>query len=155
MTFYWLWDFPHKSKNEIRAILKRADDPRFDIYAEKLLARTKDPKMAFTLMDQEVFRQKWPALRKRIRKDAWAKRSVAFWQTIYENLAAPSRRLDVARQIKKTRIQKGLNQRDAAYKLGVVQQYISKVENGKENLSIDALDRIAKAFHKKLIIKLT
>ena len=41
-----------------------------------------------------------------------------------------------------------------AKKLGTVQQYISKIENGHENFSIDALARIADVFEKGLVIRL-
>ncbi|MDO9579313.1 MAG: helix-turn-helix transcriptional regulator [Bacteroidales bacterium] len=45
-------------------------------------------------------------------------------------------------------------ERDIAKKLGAVQQYISKIENGHENLSMDTLARIAAVFEKGLVIKL-
>ena len=81
----WLWD-SRLSETEAKKILKQKNDPRFDLYAEKLFSRVNDPKMVFNLMDQATFCQKWPGIKKRMKKDRWFENKVAFWQTIYERL---------------------------------------------------------------------
>lgn len=46
--------------------------------------------------------------------------------------------------IKTTRIQKGVSQKQLAYKLGCTQSYVSKIENGQIRLDIYQLKKIAK-----------
>ena len=170
MKINWLWD-SRIEENEARKILKNAGHPKFDIYAEKLFSRINDPKMVFSIVDKVTFCKKWPAIKKRMRKDLWLKDRVVFWQTIYERvherlkeqgikirqtqeLKVPPERMKLAQQIRKIRIKLGYTQKDIAKKLGVIQQYISKIENGRENVSVDTLTRIADAFGKGLVIRL-
>ena len=94
-----------------------------------------------------------------------------FWQTIYERIHErlkesgikirdareadiSTQRLNLSEQIRDIRMKLGWTQGDIAKKLGVIQQYISKIETGRENVSVDTLARIADAFNKKLVIEL-
>lgn len=166
----WLWDTMLDEK-EVRKILKDMDHPKFDIYAERLLSRVSDPKMVFGIIDEVTFCRKWPAIKRRIRKDQWLKDRVVFWQTIYERACERLReqgirirepqdaeispeRMKVAREIRNIRIESEYTQKEIAEKLGVIQQYISRIENGHENVSVDTLKRIADVFNKRLIIEL-
>ena len=166
----WLWD-SRISETEAKGILKNENHPKFDLYAEKLLSRTSDPVFVFGLMDKVLFCGKWPIIKRRMQKDQWLKERVIFWQTIYERLherfreqgirirapqkaKVPRERLMLARQIRKIRIRLGYTQRDVARKLGVIQQYVSKIESGRENLSLDALKRISDALGKELVVRL-
>jgi len=170
MKTNWLWD-SRLGEDEIRKILKDADNPRFDIYAEKLFSRTNDPRIAFSNIDKVTFCKNWPNIKKRMRKDRWLKDRVIFWQAIYERIheglkgsgirlrksreaKIPPERMKLAQQIRSIRMKSGYTQGDVAKKLGTVQQYISKIENGHENLSVDTLARIANVFSKGLVIKL-
>lgn len=170
MKTNWLWD-SRITEKEAREILKDADNPKFDIYAEKLFSRVNDPKMVFTLVDKITFCRKWPVIKKRLRKNRWLKERVLYWQTIYdrvkfqlkaqgikiripEKIKIPQERLSVAEQIKNIRTKQGYSQKDLAAKLHVIQQYISKIESGKENLSIDALVRISSILGKRVSILL-
>ena len=170
MKINWLWDSKLNEK-EVRNILKDKENPRFDIYAEKLLSRISDPKVVFTLIDEVVFCKKWPGIKKKMNKDSWIKDKVLFWQTIYERLQErlreqgiklrepqeikiPSARMKMAQQIRNIRIKLGYTQKEIAKKLGVIQQYISRIESGRENVSVDTLTRIANVFDKGLIIKI-
>ncbi|MBC8386963.1 MAG: helix-turn-helix transcriptional regulator [Actinobacteria bacterium] len=166
----WLWD-SRLGEIEVRKILKDVNNPKFDIYAEKLFSRVSDPKIAFSIIDKVTFCKKWPTIKKRMRKDRWLKDRVIFWQTIFERIYEELKgrgvklrelqevkispeRMKLAQQIKDIRMKLGYTQEDIAKKLGTVQQYISKVENGHENFSIDTLSRIADVFDKGLVIKL-
>lgn len=167
----WLWD-SRLGENEVRKILRDENHLKFDIYAEKLLSRVSDPKMAFRIIDKLIFCRKWPSIKKRMRKDRWLENRVAFWQTIYERVherlrmsgikirkpqevKIPQERMKLARQIRDMRVKLGYTQKDMAKKLGVIQQYISKIENGYENVSVDTLTRIADVLDKSLVIKLS
>lgn len=170
MKVNWLWD-SRLSEAEVRKILRDGDHPKFDIYAEKLLSRTGDPKMALNIVDKVTFCKKWPVIKKRMKKDKWLKDRVIFWQTIYERVRnrlkeqgikirvtrkvqVPPERMKLAKQIRDIRMKRGYTQQDIARKLGVIQQYVSKIESGHENISIDTLKRIANVFNKKLVVEL-
>ena len=154
MKINWLWD-TRLSENRIKSILKDEKDPRFYIYAEKLFSRVNDPKVAFTYISREIFRKAWPNISKRVEKDTWAKERLVFWQSFYEKASTVSpERMSVAEQIREIRIRMGYTQKEMAEKLGVIQQFISKMETGRENLTIDTLKRIAEILDKKLMIHL-
>lgn len=170
MKTNWLWD-SRLSEREAKRILRDEDHPKFDIYAEKLFSRVSDPAIAFSIVDKETFCRKWPVIKKRMKRDRWIRNRVIFWQTIYEQIyeefkkqgikirtpakvVASPERLKIAQQIRNLRRKLGYTQSDLAKKLGVIQQYISKIETGRENVSIDTLKKIADVFDCNLIIKL-
>ena len=170
MKINWLWD-SRLSENEVRKVLKDKNNPRFDIYAEKLFSRVNDPRVAFDIVNKITFCKKWPTIKKRMGKDRWLKNRVIFWQTIYEQVQqdlkmsgisirepqqakVPPERVKLAQQIRNIRIKLGYTQKEIAKKLGVIQQYISRIESGRENVSVSSLKRIADAFNKTLVIKL-
>lgn len=167
----WLWD-SRLEEDEVKEILKDANHLKFDIYAEKLFSRMSDPKIVFGIVDKITFCKKWPSIKKRISKDHWLKNRVVFWQTIYERALEqlkeqgikvrefqetdiPPERMKIAQQIRDIREKLGYTQKDMAKKLGVIQQYISKIEKGHENLSIDTAKRIANVLGQDLIVKFT
>ena len=166
----WLWD-TSLNEREVRQILKDENHPKFAAYMEKLLSRTNNAKEVFSLIEKRSFCRKWPKVKKRLVKDKWARNKVVFWQVLYDRLkeqlkhkgirireeykyTIPVVRKDIAKQIKKIRTSLGYTQQDIAKQLGVVQQYISKIESGKENISIDTLVRLSSIYNKKINIKL-
>lgn len=154
MKINWLWD-TRLTEKQVKRILKNPSNPRFYIYAEKLLSRTSDPDIALEIIGPKIFRREWPILKKRIQKDVWARHRVAFWQSMYTKmLKNSSQHQEIARQIRGMRLKRGYTQRDMAKKLGVIQQYVSKLETGRENITIDTLERIADVLDKNLVIRL-
>lgn len=170
MRINWLWD-TRLEESKVREILKNENHPKFSIYAEKLFSRVNNPKVAFSIVDKVTFCKKWPSIKKRMRKDRWLRDRVVFWQTIYEHILEglkeqgikirrrlegeiPAERMKLAQEIKGIRVELGYTQEDMAKKLGVIQQYISKIENGRENFSVDTLKRIADVFSKRLVVAL-
>jgi len=95
-------------------------------------------------------------INERVQKDTWAKGKADFWQIFYEKVISisPERR-SIAEQIKNIRIQLGYTQTEMAEKLGVIQQFISRLETGRENLTVDTLKRIAELLGKQLTIHLS
>ncbi|MBI3602532.1 MAG: helix-turn-helix transcriptional regulator [Candidatus Omnitrophica bacterium] len=156
MKVNWLWD-TKLSEARVKKILRNENDPRFYIYAEKLFSRMNNPQEAFDYVPKKVFCKRWPALKKRIEKDAWAKGRADFWQTIYERVhlqKIPLERLSIAGQIKNLRTKLGYTQKEMAQRLGVIQQYVAKLEAGRENLTLDTLKRIAEVLGKQLTVQL-
>lgn len=170
MNKHWLWD-TSLNKKEVKKILKDENNPKFVAYAEKLLARSSNAKEVFSLVEKKSFCRKWHKIKKRLNKDKWARSKVVFWQVIYDSVKdrlkrkgvkirkelihkAPAVRQDLAKQIRKLRTSLGYTQKEVAKQLGVAQQYISKIESGKENVSIGKLVGLASIFNKKIMIKL-
>lgn len=169
MKSEWLWDSRFTERQAAR-ILKDPGNPHFPSVAEKLLGRISPSKKAFLFLDKEIFCRQWPRIKKRLRQDAWMQDKVTFWQMVYESIhkelkaqgiklrepvpAKPNEvQQAIAEQIKKSRGQKNYTQSQLARKLGVIQPYVSRLEHGRENYSVQTLREIAKALNKKLIIK--
>lgn len=53
-------------------------------------------------------------------------------------------------QLKKARLEVGLNQKDAAKALKCTQSYISKVESGQRRIDVIQLKKFAEIYKKKL-----
>lgn len=85
MKINWLWD-TRLTEARVAKILKNENDPRFYIYAEKLFSRVSDPQIAFKYLSKELFYHKWPAIKERVARDAWAHRKVDFWQSVYAEI---------------------------------------------------------------------
>lgn len=158
MKVHWLLD-TRLPETRVKQILKNEEDPRFYIYAEKLFSRVNNSQEAFRFISKRTFRKTWPVIKQRVEKDAWAKPKAEFWQNIYEketgNRITNEERMSIAQQIKSLRVQMGYTQNEMAKKLGVIQQYISKLEAGRENLTIDTLKHVADILGKKLTIQLS
>jgi UDP-N-acetylglucosamine 1-carboxyvinyltransferase len=154
MKINWLWD-TRLSEDRVKKILKNEHDQRFYIYAEKLFSRVSDPKIVFDYIPKKVFCRHWPVISKRIQKDTWVQGRADFWQTVYEKtVGVYPERMSIAEQIKNIRTQMGYSQKELAKRLGVIQQYVSKLEAGRENLTLDTLKKIAEVFSKQLIVRL-
>ena len=52
----------------------------------------------------------------------------------------------LARNLRRLRGERGLSQEALAHKTGLSQTYLSQVEGGKRNISIDNISALAKAF---------
>jgi DNA-binding XRE family transcriptional regulator len=164
----WFWDIP-VGEEKIKEALSNGEHPKFLIYAAKLFSRVREAKEAFCYVDKITFCKKWPAIKKLIRKDAWNSDAPKFWQTIYETVKDGLRAegikirvgkkrilsecLVVAEQIKIIRKEKGYTQKELADKMNVIQQYISAIESGRENFSVETLAAIAGVLDKKLTVR--
>ena len=170
MRINWLWD-SRLDEEKVKKILEDENHPKFDLYAERLFSRVSEPSIVFGFIDEIVFCKKWPGIKKRMRRDRWLRDRGIFWQTIYERvhqrlkeqgikirepqeIKIPQERMRLARQIRDIRVKLGYTQKDIAKKLGVIQQYVSKIENGRENISVDTLKRIADVFGRRVVINL-
>lgn len=56
----------------------------------------------------------------------------------------------LTQQLKKARLQKGLDQNEVARLLGTTQSYVSKVESGQRRIDVIQLKEFAKIYSKKL-----
>jgi DNA-binding XRE family transcriptional regulator len=100
-------------------------------------------------------------------QDKWANHRIIYWQAIYEKLlkkyhqkgmylvrnrdAEPHDPICVAigRKVREAREEAGLSQKELADRAGFCQQFISRIERGKENISLITLKKISKPFGKE------
>jgi DNA-binding XRE family transcriptional regulator len=158
----WLWDI-NASVQEAKRILADENNPEFYIFAQRLFSRVVDQREAFEYLDKECFIRIWPKLKNRLLKDAWNKSKVAFWEKVYRRLAEELQgdddildlRRQIAEQLRLIRLSRKFTQVQMAKELGVIQQYVSRMESGRENFSLDTLARFARFMHKKLEVRLS
>jgi len=162
MKVNWLWDI-RASEKEARGILKDEWHPEFYIFAERLFSRISSPQDAFSFIDKDVFCRQWPKIKIRMQKDKWLAGKIVFWDRAYNRIQKEFAsgaievafdRHAIARQLRELRNKKGYTQADLAKKLGVIQQYVSKVESGHENFSVDTLREVFSVLDKKIVIRL-
>lgn len=164
----WLWD-RKITISEARKILKDPQNKRFILFASLFLARKNNPQEVFKELNPMLFCKYWTEIKKAMRQDAWARPRVIFWQAIYEKLLDKYRRRGlrfrkqeaaprdvsceiVGEEIRKIRKDQHLSQKELAKETGISQQLISRIEKGRENISLITLKRISKAFGKKVEI---
>jgi DNA-binding XRE family transcriptional regulator len=159
----WLWD-RRIGLSEARKILSRPEDDRFILIASLLLARKPNPREVFKdYLDPVLFCKEWHRIKKKMRQDRWGGQRLIFWQAIYEKLLDRYRKKGmkfrdtrdmevrdpvceaVGKEIHRVRKEKDLSQEQLAQKAGVSQQLISRIEKGKENISLITLKKISKA----------
>ncbi len=158
MIAKYFWDLKEVSLKETERILRDTGHPKFAQRITVLLSRCDKPKELFSVLPQEKFVEAWPRIRA-----YWAKRvrrsdSRDWWETIYEQLAQVEQRRSMKRSlgspsaffrkfgsvIKETRIGKGLSQKQLALRVGMKQPDISRVEEGKKNMTLFTLIRICR-----------
>lgn len=61
---------------------------------------------------------------------------------------------EVARQLIKARLERGMTQEELAAKVGTRQSNISRIERGQQNMSIGLLNKVAKGLGKKLHVSI-
>ncbi len=157
----WLWDKKITAKTA-KSILNEDSNKHFLSLSSALLSRKNSPKEVFRhYLKPLVFLQNWNRIKRQMRKDAWNNPRIEFWQAIYEKLVQKYKKRGilveknnvsrrprnefcklVSGKIKLIRKQKGLTQLQLAKRLKVSQQIISRIESGRENISLLTLKNI-------------
>lgn len=155
MTSKYFWDLKKASLKETHRILKDPSHPQFAQRMTVLLSRCDKPKELFSIIPQKEFVEAWPKVRsywvKRMRRSDFRD----WWETIYEQLVetdehrsakvrgmAPAFLRKVGHVIKEARIEKGLSQKDLSFRVGMKQPDISRIEEGKKNMTLFTLMRL-------------
>lgn len=163
MNDNWLWDLD-LSEREVRSILSNPNDPRFTRIAALMLARVNDPKEVLgNYIGQEAFCQNWARIKREMRKNKWDEPRIIWWQAVqekvYEKLKASGFRIrkkrineplgplyrDLGHKIREIRKSHNISQAELAERIGTSQQWVSLVEQGKVNLTLNLLERISGA----------
>ncbi len=165
----WLWDIQTDEK-KVKKILKNENDQRFFIYAGMLFSRNNDVDYVFSLVNKKVFCRYWPLIKEKVDQQGWfSPYKSDFWQPVYEktlkelkasreeihkfpDIPLNRHRVQLAMKLRDLRKEAGFTQVEAAEMLGVKQKYISKLETGRINVSIDALNKIANVYFRNIEI---
>ncbi|MBI5024653.1 MAG: helix-turn-helix transcriptional regulator [Candidatus Omnitrophica bacterium] len=167
----WLWD-RNIPPQKIRNILTDERHPKFAELAALLLARKNIPKEVFkNYLPKNIFLRNWQRIKKKMRQDKWTEDRIIFWQAIHEKVTETFREKgitirplktippreelfrDVGEQIKNLRKQAGLTQSGLAQKLGVSQQVISRIESGRDNVSLLTIKQVVGALGHKVMVQ--
>ena len=153
----YFWDLKEESLKEIENILKNPKHPQFASRMTVLLSRCDKPEELFSIFSKAQFLDVWPDVRaywmKRDRRSPFRE----WWQTLYEQLCESTRDQAIkvkgeapfffrklGQAIKEARIQKGWSQKQLALRIGMRQPDISKIEEGKKNVTLFTLMRLCK-----------
>jgi DNA-binding Xre family transcriptional regulator len=153
----YFWDLKEEALKETKRILKDPSNPRFTGRAVTLLSRCDKPAELFSIIPRKEFVEVWPKIRtywiKHIRRSDFRD----WWETIYEQLLEMDQNRQkmatggtsaafrsIGMEIRHARIQKGLSQKQLALRTGMKQPDISKIEEGKKNITLYTLTRLCK-----------
>jgi DNA-binding XRE family transcriptional regulator len=169
----WLWD-RKTSLSKAKGILKDSGHANFLSLSSLLLSRKNSPKEVFkAYLKPKVFLSNWKKIKRQMRRDYWNNPRIEFWQAIYEKLREkynekgmlPVKKVIrgpkqefmqlIADRIRLCRKQKKLTQRGLAKRLKISQQMISRIEQGRENISILTLKKIIDSLNAKLVLEIS
>lgn len=167
----WLWD-RRITKRQAKLILDNPRHPKFISLVSLLLSRKNTPQEVFRgYLKPKDFFHHWREIKSRMRRDAWNNPRIEFWQAIYEKLLekyrlkgmdiSPKSRAkavsefchSVGQKLRDLRKQKNLTQASLAKELNISQQMISRIESGRENISLLTLKRIVDELGAKVFIE--
>ena len=169
----WLWD-KNIDEQQVKTVLSNIKDQKFISYAALLLSRKNSAREVFSsFITRENFFVSWNRIKKQMRRNAWNDPRIEYWQAIYDTLKEKMPELkelkvpasaaqfgaselpmsvsvfsisrEIGSKIKLLREQSGLTQKDLAKKLNISQQIISRIEKGKQNVSVETLSSICAA----------
>ena len=165
----WLWD-RNISEKAVKKILKNPNSSKFIEYSALLLSRMNSPEIVFKNYISPVdFCKKWRKIKREMRKNNWSEPKIVYWDAIYEKtrekliekgvikkgkeyIPGDPYLEKIGEEIRKLRKEKNLTQKQLARKLGISQQIVSRIERGKENISLKNLGKISSILGKNLKI---
>lgn len=156
----WLWD-RNITEKEVKSILSNPKNKQFISICALLLNRNNSAKEIFNKYISPVnFCRYWYSIKKKMRKDKWSNPRIEFWQAIYEKIYEKLKEKginiknnvitnknneifrNVGNQIREIRLRKNMTQKEFAKKIEVSQQIISRIEKGRQNISLGTLKNI-------------
>jgi len=156
MVSKYFWDLNDKALADTVGIIKNPQHPKFPMRMVSFLSRCQKPKELFLILSKIEFIKAWPAIFSFWKKVEKKSDFRDWWLTIYEGClpagkAAARINADYSVQfssigncIRRKRLEQGMSQNDLAVKLGMIQSHISRIEEGKMNITLATLMRISK-----------
>ncbi|MFC1708813.1 helix-turn-helix domain-containing protein [Candidatus Omnitrophota bacterium] len=160
----YFWDLNQAALKETKKILRDKNHAKFIQRMVALLSRCDKPKELFSIIPKKDFMSFWPKIR-----SYWMRREREsvfrdWWQAVYEQLltAGQIRQKkpkeepvaffrELGSTLKEARIEKGLTQKQLASIIGMKQPDISKIEEGRKNITLYSLMRLCKILSIKQI----
>lgn len=173
-----IWSYSGLEDEELRQILSNPEHEEFVHLAARLLESSLEIEQVFDYIDKEDFIQHYSRIRKSMGNGAQAKRHKKFWDRMAnqgckqisgepaEKSPAEKRKekveadyasesaLKIGRRIRKLRKKDDLSQQELAERLGISKSEISRIENGKQNLSLERLQRVLNALGHKVHLQI-
>lgn len=167
----WLWD-QKTSLKKAKQILKDPLNPNFLRMASMLLLRKNTPREVFNeYLSPLIFYQNWEKIKRVMKKDAWGTPRLHFWHAVYEKVREKFKRRKIVLRpttlyladefcrligdkIKNLRRKRGLTQKELSNKLQISQQIISRIESGRQNISLLTLKNIVSSLGAEVKIEL-
>ena len=153
----YFWGFNNRALLEAKAALKNVNHPRFAYYAVILFSRCDEPKEAFCFISREHFISNWPKIKSYWNKLKENSEFRDWWQAIYESLLEETNgRMSARKQesssffraigteIRVNRLRLGMSQKELAISSGIRQPDISKIEEGKKNITLETLIKLCR-----------
>lgn len=160
----YFWDLKDESLKQTEKILKNSNHPQFNKRMVTYLSRCDSPKELFMIAGKERFLGFWPGIRSYWIKHVRRSDARDWWETIYEQLSEKYHGkksttkgskaaffIKTGKTIKEKRIAMGLTQKQLALQLAMKQPDVSKIEEGKKNITLFTLLRICKILAIKTI----
>lgn len=160
----YFWDLNAEAFKQTKKIFKEPSHPKFISRLVTLLSRCQSPKELFSLLSENTFIEVWPRVRSYWQRIERGSEFRDWWQSIYEQILQKYRVkgkkiegkpsvlfLSIGRKIKEGRHLKGLSQSELALRVGIKQPDISKIEEGKKNITLETLFRLCKVLEIKKI----
>ncbi|MCX5693313.1 MAG: helix-turn-helix transcriptional regulator [Candidatus Omnitrophica bacterium] len=145
----YFWDINENALKETAKILENPKHPQFPVKMVIFLSRCDKPKELFSLITKAAFIDAWPKIRAQWIKRARQSDFRDWWETIYEQLAGGHERArkkpasitpiffrKFGALIKEARIRKGLSQKQLAHRIGMKQPDVSRIEEGRKNITL-------------------
>jgi len=151
--FYW--ELNDAALKDVRNILRSPGNRKFIPRLVTLLSRCDKPKEVFKYVLKDDFVENWPKIRAYWVKTAPVSDFRDWWETIYEEISSkniprlstvafPQEFARLGRMIQEARVKSRLSQSDFAFRAGLKQPDVSKIEKGKKNMTLKTLLTINK-----------
>jgi DNA-binding XRE family transcriptional regulator len=160
----YFWSLNEDARKEVERILKDPNHRKFPERAVAFLSRCDKPKELFYFITKEQFIEAWPRIKAYWNKIAKTSDFRNWWQTVYEQILEEDKArqikpkrvpsvvfLKIGKAMREARVKKGLSQSELADKVAMKQPDISKIEEGKANVTLDTLVRICRVLGLKKI----
>ena len=153
----YFWGFNNKALSEASAALRDIHHSRFAYYAVILLSRCDEPKEAFCFISKDYFILGWPKIKSYWRRLKENSEFRDWWQAIYESMLEEKNGKTrahneksstffkaIGTKIRENRLKLNMSQKELAKSSGIRQPDISKIEEGKKNITLETLIKICK-----------
>lgn len=148
----YFWGLNPKAVRETERIIRDPNHPRYPEKMFVILSRCDKPKELFSIVAKKEFIESWPKIRSYWIRRRQADDFRAWWETVYEELikregqkGSPSGVFkNLGEIIRAKRIESGLSQKNLADRTRLKQPDISKIEQGKANITLETLIKLCR-----------